>query len=84
MPDDGNGDPFSLMPTEEKNKLSHRGEAVNKWANWLGVNQQELWERQEGKPARGHMGLAFKNLTFMEDAQREGSPHFNETDNISQ
>jgi hypothetical protein len=72
------------MPTVEKNKLSHRGEAVTKWANWLGVNQQELWERQEGKPAKGHEGLDFKNLAFSEDSRREGSPSFNETGNISQ
>ena len=71
VPDDGNGDPFSMMSTEEKNKLSHRGKAVTQWADWLGVNQEELWERQEGKPARGHMGLDFKKLVFTEDSRRE-------------
>jgi len=57
---DGEDKPFSLMTTEEKNQLSHRGKAVRKWAKWLGVNQMELWERQGGRPAIGHKGLDFK------------------------
>jgi len=57
---DGSDVPFSMMTTEEKNKFSHRGKAVRKWADWLGHNQEELWERQEGKPAVGHKGLDFK------------------------
>ena len=57
---DGEDKPFSMMSTEEKNGLSHRGKAVRKWAKWLGVNQMELWERQGGRPAIGHKGLDFK------------------------
>jgi inosine triphosphate pyrophosphatase len=57
---DGQTKPFSSMSTEEKNKLSHRGKAVRQWADWLGVNQQELWERQSGRKAIGHKGLDFK------------------------
>jgi inosine triphosphate pyrophosphatase len=54
------GIPFSLMTTEEKNQKSHRGKAVRQWAAWLKRNQQELWERQGGRPAIGHKGLDFK------------------------
>jgi inosine triphosphate pyrophosphatase len=57
---DGEEVPFSMMSTEEKNKLSHRGKAVRKWAKWLGHNKVELWERQTGRPAIGHKGLDFK------------------------
>lgn len=63
VPDTDSNDeelPFSLMETEEKNKLSHRGKAVRKWADWLGRNQKELFERQCGRPAIGHKGLSFK------------------------
>ena len=63
VPDTDSNDeqlPFSLMKTEEKNKLSHRGKAVRKWADWLGRNQNELFERQCGRPAIGHKGLSFK------------------------
>lgn len=56
---DGEIKPFSTMTIEEKNKLSHRGKAVRKWADWLGANQQELWERQGGRKAIGHQGLSF-------------------------
>ncbi|CAB9501911.1 Inosine triphosphate pyrophosphatase [Seminavis robusta] len=52
--------PFSLMTTEEKNQKSHRGKAVRQWAAWLRRNQNELWERQGGRPAIGHKGLDFK------------------------
>jgi hypothetical protein len=48
------------MDTEKKNSLSHRGKAVRQWAEWLGQNQMELWERQEGRPAVGHKNLTFK------------------------
>lgn len=57
---DGADRPFSMMTTEEKNALSHRGKAVRQWADWLGKNQQELWERQNGKVSVGHKGLNFK------------------------
>jgi Xanthosine triphosphate pyrophosphatase len=57
---DGADRPFSMMTTEEKNALSHRGKAVRQWADWLGKNQQELWERQNGKASVGHKGLNFK------------------------
>ncbi len=57
---DGVEIPFSMMSTEEKNNLSHRGKAVRKWAKWLGMNQMELWERQGGRHAIGHKGLDFK------------------------
>jgi len=63
VPDSKGGDidvPFSCMTIEEKNMLSHRGKAVRKWADWLGQNQVELWERQGGRPAIGHKGLSFK------------------------
>lgn len=61
---DGSDRPFSMMTTEEKNALSHRGKAVRQWADWLGRNQQELWERQNGKISVGHKGLNFKgNIT---------------------
>ena len=55
----GQTKPFSSMTIEEKNSLSHRGKAVRQWADWLGVNQQELWERQGGRKAIGHKGLSF-------------------------
>jgi len=57
---DGETEPFSCMDTEKKNSLSHRGKAVRQWAEWLGQNQMELWERQEGRPAVGHKNLTFK------------------------
>jgi len=61
VPDDGEDNlPFSCMTTAAKNELSHRGKAVRQWADWLGHNQDELWERQGGKPAIGHKGLDFK------------------------
>jgi|EP00979_Chaetoceros_neogracilis_P011754 inosine triphosphate pyrophosphatase len=63
---DGFDRPFSSMSTLEKNELSHRGQAVRQWANWLGENQQELWERQNGKSAVGHKGLNFKG-TYAEE-----------------
>ena len=63
---DGTDIPFSCMSTNEKNELSHRGKAVRKWANWLGVNQQELLERQGGKKSIGHKGLDFKS-TYAEE-----------------
>lgn len=59
---DGCSEPFSQMSTEEKNKLSHRGQAVRRWADWLGRNHDALWTRQEGNEPRlpGHKGLDFK------------------------
>lgn len=54
------GIPFASMTTEEKNKVSHRGQAVRQWADWLEKNYNELYERQSGKPAIGHKGLSFK------------------------
>ena len=63
---DGSDRPFSMMSTEEKNTLSHRGQAVRQWADWLGDNHQELWERQNGKSAVGHKGLNFKG-TYAEE-----------------
>jgi hypothetical protein len=57
--------PFSLLSVEEKNRVSHRGKAVRQWADWLAANQDELWERQSGRPAIGHKGLDFKS-TFAE------------------
>jgi len=63
---DGQEEPFSCMTTESKNSMSHRGEAVRKWADWLGFNQKELWERQGGRPAIGHKGLDFK-ITHAEE-----------------
>ena len=32
-------------------------------AKWLGTNQDELWERQSGRPALGHRGLDFKSIS---------------------
>jgi len=67
VPDESLDDePFSCMSTEEKNALSHRGKAVRQWADWLSRNQDELWERQSGRPAIGHKGLDFKS-TFAEE-----------------
>ena len=57
---DGEMEPFSCMPTEKKCELSHRSKAVVQWADWLGNNIDELWERQYGRPAIGHKGLDFK------------------------
>ena len=57
---DGETEPFSCMATEKKCQLSHRSRAVIQWADWLGSNLEELWERQHGKPAIGHKGLDFK------------------------
>uniref|UniRef100_A0A6V2NI74 XTP/dITP diphosphatase n=1 Tax=Ditylum brightwellii TaxID=49249 RepID=A0A6V2NI74_9STRA len=62
----GEDEPFSCMSTEKKNSLSHRGKAVRQWADWLGKNQDELWERQGGRAAIGHKGLDFKS-SFAEE-----------------
>jgi len=58
--------PFSCMSTEKKNVLSHRGKAVRKWAEWLGKNQEALWDRQQGRSAIGHKGLDF-NISYAEE-----------------
>ena len=63
---DGESMPFSCMSTEKKNLLSHRGKAVRKWAEWLGKNQEALWDRQQGRPAIGHKGLDFK-ISYAEE-----------------
>ena len=57
---DGETLSFAEMDTETKNRVSHRGKAVRKWAEWMVKNQDELWERQSGKLAVGHKGLDFK------------------------
>jgi inosine triphosphate pyrophosphatase len=60
---------FSQMSTEEKNKVSHRGKAVQAWADWLSINKNELYERQSGRPSSpsiGHKGLDF-NMSFAEE-----------------
>ena len=57
---DGQDEPFSCMATEKKCEVSHRSKAVVQWAEWLGKNVDELWERQHGRPAIGHKGLDFK------------------------
>ncbi|KAL7536216.1 hypothetical protein ACHAXR_006999 [Thalassiosira sp. AJA248-18] len=57
---DGQTEPFSNMATEDKCKISHRSKAVAQWADWLGNNRDELWERQNGRPAIGHRGFDFK------------------------
>ncbi|KAL7500555.1 hypothetical protein ACHAWT_008376 [Skeletonema menzelii] len=57
---DGETEPFSCMSTEKKCLISHRSRAVVQWADWLGANVEELWERQMGRPAIGHKGLDFK------------------------
>jgi len=56
---DGETEPFSCMSTEQKCLISHRSRAVVQWADWLGANVEELWERQHGRPAIGHKGLDF-------------------------
>lgn len=61
---DGETEPFSCMSTEKKCELSHRSKAVVQWAEWLGKNVDELWERQQGRPAIGHRGLNFKPLSI--------------------
>jgi inosine triphosphate pyrophosphatase len=59
--DDTTDRTFSEMTLEEKNALSHRGSAVRKWAEWVGLNRDALWERQEHKVhIPGHKGLNFK------------------------
>lgn len=55
--------PFSLLSTEEKNELSHRGKAVAQWAKWLFVNEKALIDRQNGEQAIGHKGLDFKSVS---------------------
>lgn len=60
---DGESEPFSQMTTEQKNSLSHRGQAVRKWADWLGKNKEELFRRQSGGAAIGHKGLDFKSIS---------------------
>lgn len=59
---DGETEPFSSMTTERKCELSHRSLAVNQWADWLGSNIDELYERQYGRPAIGHKGLESPHL----------------------
>jgi len=54
---------FSEMNITEKNRVSHRGKAVRKWADWLATNQDELWERQNGSVRVGHQRLSFKTAT---------------------
>lgn len=52
--------PFSLMSIDEKNAVSHRGQAVRRWADWIGRNRDTLWDRQEhGTNLPGHKGLDF-------------------------
>lgn len=60
---EGEAIPFSCMSIEKKNELSHRGKAVRQWAKWVGLNREELLERQDGKPAIGHKGLSFKAMS---------------------
>ncbi|VEU38719.1 unnamed protein product [Pseudo-nitzschia multistriata] len=56
--------PFSCLSTERKNELSHRGDAVRQWVNWLYVNKDELIERQKtGRQSIGHKGLDFKSYS---------------------
>jgi inosine triphosphate pyrophosphatase len=57
---DGDENPFSQLSREEKNKVSHRGQAVRQWAQWLFINKDALIERQNGGGAIGHKGLNFK------------------------
>lgn len=57
---DGETEPFSCMETEKKCEISHRSNAVVQWADWLAFNVDELWQRQQGRPAIGHKGLDFK------------------------
>lgn len=57
----GDTRPFSVLSTEEKNLVSHRGDAVRQWAKWLSVNRIELLERQNGRSFIGHKGLDFKS-----------------------
>mmetsp|Transcript_4519 Transcript_4519/g.7832 ORF Transcript_4519/g.7832 Transcript_4519/m.7832 type:complete len:90 (+) Transcript_4519:175-444(+) len=59
------------MSTEDKNKLSHRGRAVRQWADWLGHNHKELWERQQGRHAIGHKGLSFKGVVEVGEAKEQ-------------
>lgn len=56
----GETKPFSVLTTDEKNGLSHRGKAVRKWCKWLSVNREPLLERQNGSQSIGHKGLTFK------------------------
>ena len=58
---DGCDVPFSQLPVEEKNALSHRGKAVRQWADWLGRNKDALLARQQGATMLGHKGLDFRS-----------------------
>mmetsp|Transcript_26295 Transcript_26295/g.62522 ORF Transcript_26295/g.62522 Transcript_26295/m.62522 type:complete len:220 (+) Transcript_26295:1295-1954(+) len=55
--------PFSCLSTDEKNQLSHRGNAVRQWVQWLNVNKGAIFERQNGKATIGHKGLDFKTTS---------------------
>lgn len=44
---DGADRPFSMMTTEEKNALSHRGKAVRQWADWLGKKSTRIMGKAE-------------------------------------
>jgi len=56
--------PFSCLSIERKNELSHRGDAVRQWVQWLNLNKDELLERQKtGKQNIGHKGLDFKSYS---------------------
>jgi len=58
----GEDQPFSCLSIERKNELSHRGNAVRQWIEWLKLNKDELIERQKtGKQTIGHKGLDFKS-----------------------
>jgi inosine triphosphate pyrophosphatase len=61
---EGEDQPFSVLSTERKNELSHRGSAVRQWVKWLLVNKDELLERQNtGRRSIGHKGLDFKSTS---------------------
>jgi hypothetical protein len=57
-----NDRPFSQLSLEEKNAVSHRGQAVRQWADWFVMNQDRLRERQKTTGILGHQGLKFATI----------------------
>jgi inosine triphosphate pyrophosphatase len=67
-----NDRPFSQLSLEEKNAVSHRGQAVRQWADWFVMNQDRLRERQKTTGILGHQGLKF--ATIRRPQQRPPQP----------
>ena len=52
-----------MLTMSQKNALSHRGNAVRQWAEWIKLNEEELEARERGEVRRtdkdGHKGFSF-------------------------